>query len=147
MLARLKIDEYYMRIAIETAKRGTCNRSIVGAILVTSDKNNIVSIGYNGAPKGMPHCTDVGCIISNNKCIRVVHAEANCLLKAQKTEGKLLYTTHFPCLNCSNLIINAGIEKIFYTYDYYDIRCVEYQIENQKNYLTIAGIEVTQITY
>ena len=86
-------DLYFIRIAKEVASRSTCPRAMVGAVIVKD--NTIISTGYNGAPAGEPHCTDKGCIIENDHCVRVVHAEINALLYALKNgasvEGATLY--------------------------------------------------------
>jgi len=109
-----------MSIAVAVSRAATCRRASVGAVLVKD--GCIVSTGYNGAPKGEPHCTDVGCEMEHDHCIRCVHAEANALIQAGtigvSTEGVTLYTTTHPCRNCMGLIINAGIEDIVYLTPY-----------------------------
>jgi dCMP deaminase len=119
---RISWDEYYMEMVRLIAKRGTCPRKRVGAIIV-DQQNRIVGSGYNGAPKGMSHCTDVGCLIikdgKNNHCIRTIHAEQNALLQAgRQAQGSTLYCTTLPCPICFKLCIQAGIRKIAYYEDY-----------------------------
>ena len=131
-----------MEIVNDVATRSTCLRRQIGALVV---KNNvIVSIGYNGAPKGFPHCLDVGCrrdklnIASGERheeCVGV-HAEQNALLQAGRDAGgATLYVNAYPCKICAKLIINAGIIKVVITGDYSDKEGLEY--------LKIAGIEIT----
>jgi dCMP deaminase len=139
---RIPWDEYWMKIVKDAATRSTCLRRKIGALVV---KNNvIVSTGYNGAPKGFPHCLDVGCrrdklnIASGERheeCVGV-HAEQNALLQAGRdAEGATLYVNAYPCKICAKLIINAGIIKVVITGDYSDKEGLEY--------LTTAGIEIT----
>lgn len=138
---RLSPEQYFANIAIETARRSTCPKASVGAVLVV--RGNAIAHGYNGAPKGLQHCEDVGCIIdANGKCQRVVHAEENVLLKTGFTYDAHIYVTHTPCIHCSNLLINAGISKIYYVNRYYDPICGLYGIDCQEDYLIAAGIEV-----
>lgn len=115
-------NKYFMDIAEMTAKRSTCSRANVGAILVKNSR--IIATGFNGSPDTMEHCDDVGHLIKDKHCIRTVHAEANCILQAARigisVEGSVLYCTHKPCHNCCKLLINAGIYKIYYKYDYDD---------------------------
>ncbi len=131
-----------MKIVNDVATRSTCLRRQIGALVV---KNNvIVSTGYNGAPKGFPHCLDVGCrrdklnIASGERheeCVGV-HAEQNALLQAGRdAESATLYVNAYPCKICAKLIINAGIIKVVITGDYSDKEGLEY--------LKIAGIEIT----
>lgn len=117
---RLGLDEYFIEIAKVVAKRATCPRLRVGAVLVR-DKM-LLSTGYNGSPKGLPHCTDVGCKVYKGHCVRSVHAEANAIAQAAfngiETQGSTLYVTHFPCHTCLKLLVNAGVGKIIYAERY-----------------------------
>jgi dCMP deaminase len=111
-------DEYFMNIAVQVATRATCDRKHVGALIVVN--KTIVSTGYNGAPRGLPHCDDVGHELKDmggrQSCVRTVHGEANALTQAARTgacvEGGTLYTTASPCYDCLKLIINSGIVRI-----------------------------------
>jgi dCMP deaminase len=115
---RVPWDEYIMSIATEVATRATCDRLHVGAVIVVN--KTIVSTGYNGSPRGMPHCDDVGHLLKEmggrQSCVRTAHAEANALVQAARTgarvEGGTIYTTASPCYDCMKLIINAGISRI-----------------------------------
>jgi dCMP deaminase len=128
---RLGLDEYFMNITKVVAKRSTCRHLAVGAIVV-KDKR-ILATGYNGAPKGLDHCLDVGCLIKKvedgsgglkEQCVRTVHAEQNAIIQAAihgvNVEGATLYTTHAPCLICTKMIINAGIKRVVYANVYPD---------------------------
>lgn len=111
-------DEYFMRIADVVASRATCDRKLVGAVLVVN--KTLVSTGYNGAPRGMPECDSVGHELKHMggrmSCVRTIHGEANALVQAarngSRVEGGTLYTTASPCYDCMKLIINAGIVRV-----------------------------------
>ena len=115
-------DEYFMDIARQVARRSTCPRAAVGAVIV-KDKR-ILTTGYNGSPMGLPHCTDVGCLIVDNHCVRTLHAEQNAIIQAAlhgvSVNGGTVYVTHQPCLNCAKVIINAGLARVVYAGDYPD---------------------------
>ena len=120
--ARPSWDEYFMRITREVAERSTCLRRHVGAILVLDKR--ILSTGYNGAPSGLPHCAEVGCLRTmhsvpsgqRHELCRGLHAEMNALLQAARwgvhVSGATIYSTHEPCLLCAKMIINSGIKRI-----------------------------------
>lgn len=109
-------DEYFMDMARAAAKRSTCPRLHVGTVLVR-DKQ-VISTGYNGAVRGAPHCTDVGCIVMQDSCIATVHAEVNAILSIAKngniTAYSTAYITHSPCLNCYKALHQAGVKSIIY---------------------------------
>lgn len=115
---RLPWDRYVMGIAEQVATRATCDRLHVGAVIVVN--KTIVSTGYNGAPRGMPHCDDVGHLLKEmggrQSCVRTAHGEANAIAQAARTgakvEGGTIYTTASPCYDCMKLIINSGIVRI-----------------------------------
>ena len=118
-----------MDLALNVATRSTCDRAFVGCVLVNSD-NRIVSTGYNGAISGNPHCDEVGHTLRDGHCIATIHAEMNALLYCAKegisVKGCICYVTHFPCLNCTKSLIQAGISKIYYHEAY---RVDDYAIE------------------
>lgn len=111
-----------MQITLQVARRATCPRASVGAVIVRDKR--ILTTGYNGAPAGLPHCTEVGCLVINNHCVRVLHAEQNAIIQGAlhgvDVSGATLYVTHQPCLNCAKMIINAGICRVVYAGDYPD---------------------------
>lgn len=114
---RISFDDYFLELANLVAKRATCPRKHVGAVAVKDGK--VLSTGYNGAPKGFKHCSEVGCLIKNNHCVRVVHAEMNAILFAGKeARGATLYCNLLPCPLCFKLAIQAGIKEIVYQKDY-----------------------------
>lgn len=121
-MERMNRNDYFMNIARTTAKRSTCGRATVGAIIVKN--NRIVATGFNGAPEGMDHCDDHGCLLFNNHCIRTVHAEINCIVQAARMgisiDNSVIYVTHKPCHNCCKAMINAGIKIVYYDIDYSD---------------------------
>jgi dCMP deaminase len=124
MAARTSWDEYFMEIARQVASRATCDRKHVGALLVRD--RIILSTGYNGSIRGMPHCDEVGHLMENGHCVATVHAEANAVLQAARTgvriESSALYTTASPCWPCFKLVANAGILRIVYGEFYRDPR-------------------------
>ena len=119
---RISRDEMNMEIALIVAKRSTCNRARVGCVI--TQEGRIVSTGYGGAPSGLPHCLDEGCLIGENDmgCIRTTHAEQGAIAFAAKKgvslEGSTLYVSLSPCLPCAKLIINAGIKRVIYLEQY-----------------------------
>ena len=141
-MQRISWDEYFMAQSHLLSLRSTCSRLSVGATIV-KDKR-IVSGGYNGSIKGDEHCIDVGCKVVEGHCVRTIHAEINAILQCSKfgvgTEGATIYVTHFPCLNCTKSIIQAGIKEICYANDY---RNNEYARE----LLEKSGIIVRKVDY
>lgn len=116
---RISTDQYFMEMALTASKRATCNRRQVGAILVRNNK--ILATGFNGSPKGLPHCLDAGCLMINGHCARCLHAEENALLQAATDlSGAIIYCTDKPCLACTRRIINVGISRVIYLRDYPD---------------------------
>jgi len=129
MSERPSWPEYFMTITRQVAERSTCPRAKVGAVIVR-DKN-ILATGYNGAPAGLPHCTDVGCLLYTSKtpsgeveenCYRTIHAEINAIAQAAKNGTSIrnadIYVTHTPCIHCFKVIINTGIQRVYYVKDY-----------------------------
>jgi dCMP deaminase len=129
MSERPSWDQYFMLITRQVADRSTCNRAKVGAVIVR-DKN-ILATGYNGSPAGLPHCTDVGCLIYESRtpsgeieenCFRTIHAEINAIAQAAKNGSSILgadiYITHTPCIHCFKVLINTGIKRVLYEKPY-----------------------------
>ena len=124
---RISKDKYFIKIAELVSKRSTCIKRNVGSVLVKD--SHILSTGYNGAPSGFKHCTSKTCVRQNLKSgekpelCRGVHSEINCIIQAAihgtSIRGNTtLYGTHFPCMSCLKLIINAGIKNLVYKEDY-----------------------------
>ena len=123
-------DEYFMKITRTVAERSTCLRRHVGAVLVRDKR--ILSTGYNGSPKGIRHCSEVGCLRENkgvpsgerHELCRGLHAEMNALIQAANhgigIEGATLYSTTYPCSLCAKMLINGGIVRIVAAEDYPD---------------------------
>jgi dCMP deaminase len=128
MTARSSWDQYFMDIAKQVATRATCDRKHVGAVLVR-DKT-ILSTGYNGSIRGLPHCDDAGHMMENGHCVATVHAEANAIIQAAKNgvgiDGATIYTTASPCWPCFKLIANSGCARIVFGEFYRDPRIFEY---------------------
>jgi dCMP deaminase len=126
-MERVPWDVYFMNIAQVVASRSTCQRKFVGAVIVR-DKT-ILSTGYNGSIRGMPHCTEVGHMMENDHCVATIHAEANAIIQAAKNgvtiDGASIYVTASPCWNCFKQIANAGVRRIVYGEFYRDQRIFE----------------------
>src|SRR3954469_290315 len=120
-------DSYFMEIARVVASRATCDRKHVGALLVRD--RIILSTGYNGSIRGMPHSDASGHMLENGHCVATIHAEANAILQAARNgvriEGADIYTTASPCWPCFKLIANAGITRVVYGEFYRDERIFE----------------------
>ena len=111
--------EYFINIAREVARRSTCPRASVGAVIVRD--NRVISTGYNGAATGKPHCCDEGCLIVSNHCQRAIHAEVNAVAAAAKfglavDDATLYYwdSQDRPesCHNCIQVMMAAGITRV-----------------------------------
>ena len=123
-------EEYFMEITRLVAKRSTCLRRQVGAVLVMDKR--ILATGYNGAPSGLAHCLEVGCLREEkqvpsgerHELCRGLHAEQNVIIQAAfhgiRIQGSTLYCTNLPCAICTKMLINAGIKEIIYEGGYQD---------------------------
>jgi dCMP deaminase len=139
---------YFMEIATIVAKRSTCLRRHVGAVIVKDRR--ILSSGYNGAPIKLAHCLEIGCIREaknigsgeRHELCRGLHAEQNAIVQAAYhgvgIKGSWLYSTHLPCSICMKMILNAGIERIFYLEGYPD--------DLSTRLIEESGIEISQLT-
>jgi dCMP deaminase len=140
-------DEYFMGIAELISKRSTCLRRGVGAVLVRDRR--ILATGYNGAPSGMRHCLDIGCLREQmnipsgerHELCRGLHAEQNAIIQAAlhgvSVNGSTLYCTNHPCIICSKMMINAGIVRVIVHENYRD--------DLAEEMLKEAGIGVSQL--
>jgi dCMP deaminase len=129
MTNRISRYDLYFTIARAAAKRSTCQRKHIGAVIVP--RRGVLLIGYNGAPQGLPHCLDAGCLIgSDGGCLRTQHAEANVIAWAARNgialAGAEMFTTVSPCLSCAKMIINAGVESVLYLEAYREVQPLEY---------------------
>lgn len=143
-LQRPDWDEYFLQLADLVASRSTCLRRQVGAVLVRDER--IIATGYNGAPRGIGHCLDIGCLREKMgipsgeryELCRGVHAEQNAIINAAyygvSTNNSVLYCTNQPCIICARMIINAGIIKVVHRGNFADDLALEFMEE--------AGIEL-----
>lgn len=132
-------DSYFMKIATVVAERSTCDRAMVGCVLVLEKR--ILTTGFNGSPSGQPHCDEDGHLMVDGHCVRTIHAETNAIIQAAlhgvSTRGCTCYVTHFPCINCSKALINAGIVRLVYD--------VDYRMDpNALQFLQMANVEIVQ---
>ncbi len=145
-------DEYFMEMAELAAKRSTCLRRQVGAVIV-KDKQ-VISTGYNGAPKGLKHCAQIGGCLreqlkvpsgERHELCRALHAEQNAIIQAatfgHSIEGASIYITHQPCSICSKMIINAGIDKIIVREGYPDEMAVKILEEAGKRVIMFQDVK------
>lgn len=144
---RPSFARYFMDIAELVARRSTCTRRAVGAVLV-KDKR-VLSTGYNGAPSGIRHCSETGCLREQlnvpsgerHELCRGIHAEQNAIIQAAyygvSINGATLFCTHLPCSICTKMLINSGIKTIYYASGYADSLASEMMEE--------AGLEVIKI--
>jgi len=137
-------DEYFLTIARTVATRSTCIRRRVGAVLVLDKR--ILATGYNGAPRGLRHCAETGCLRQQlnvpsgerHEICRALHAEMNAILQAAchgiRVEGASLYCTTQPCVLCAKMLINTGVKRIVMEEGYPD--------ELARTMLAEAGVEL-----
>ena len=123
-------NEYFMEIALLVRKRSTCIRRQIGCVIVSDKK--IMSTGYNGAPSGLRHCLDTGCLREKmgipsgqrHELCRALHAEQNAIIQAAisgiNIKGATVFCTHFPCSLCAKMLINVRVDKIYYIEGYPD---------------------------
>ena len=148
---RLSWNEYFIEIAKLVSKRSTCLRRGVGAVLVKN--RQILSTGYNGPPKKVPHCDEKGGCFrerlgipsgQRQELCRAAHAESNCISQAAangvNTDGSTVYCTNFPCVFCAKVLINAGVKRIVFAEDYGSTE----DHELAKELLGEAGVELSR---
>lgn len=128
-MSRVSRNQMYMEMARLVARRSTCSRAQVGAILV-SEEGRMYGYGYNGSAPGAVHCSEEGCYIIGGRCWRTVHAEINAILNCVKqgikiNPGSILYCTHSPCMSCANALAGILVKKIYYE-KLYDEKVLDY---------------------
>lgn len=140
-------DEYFMAIAHQVSTRSTCLRRQVGAVLVKDRR--LLTTGYNGTPRGLRHCAEVGCLRERqgiasgerHEMCRGIHAEQNAIIQAAlhgvAIGGAILYSTHQPCVLCAKMLINAGVVEMMFAHPYPD--------ELSESILEEAGIAIRHI--
>jgi dCMP deaminase len=142
--------QYFLTITRQVAERSTCTRAKVGAVIVR-DKS-ILATGYNGAPAGMPHCTEVGCLVYRSQtpdgeveenCFRTIHAEINAIAQAARNGSAIrdasVYITHSPCIHCLKVLVNTGIKHVYYEKPY-KLHTLEDLLHHSE--VTLEAIEV-----
>jgi dCMP deaminase len=145
---RLGWHEYFMSVAHLIARRATCTRGHIGAVIVRD--HSILSTGYNGAPSGLPHCNETNCRIYRSthpdgtveeNCVNTIHAEINAIAQAAKHGVSIkdadIYITASPCIHCLKVLINVGIKTIYYD--------KPYKIEHIDELLRLSGIRLVQV--
>jgi dCMP deaminase len=140
-------DEYFANISRQVAERSTCLRRKVGAVLVRDKR--ILATGYNGAPSGVRHCIEIGCLRESrgiasgerHELCRGLHAEQNAIIQAAlhgiAIEGASIYCTHQPCVLCAKMLVNAGIREILFLEGYPD--------ELSEDLLNEAGVKMSRL--
>lgn len=141
--------KYFMDIAYLVAQRSTCLRRKVGAVAVLDKR--ILATGYNGAPSGVRHCLEIGCLRDlrgipsgqNHELCRGVHAEQNVIIQAAvhgiSLRGADIFCTTYPCFICTKMLINCGIKRIYISENYPDIDSVDMLAE--------ANVEVIRLSH
>jgi len=137
-----------MTITRQAAERSTCLRAKVGAVIVRD--RSILATGYNGSPAGLPHCTELGCLIYESRtpdgeieqnCYRTIHAEINAITQAARNGSAIrdadIYVTHTPCIHCLKVLINTGIRTVHYE--------KEYKLHTVADLLSHARIKLVRI--
>jgi len=143
-------DEYFMDITSLVARRSTCMRRQVGAVMVK--EKNILATGYNGTPSGITHCDETGCLREQlnvpsgerHELCRGLHAEQNAIIQAARhgvnISDSVLYCTNSPCIICTKMLINAGIRKVVYLQGYSDSLSLEMLDEAEIEALSFAEV-------
>ncbi|WP_367294815.1 ComE operon protein 2 [Levilactobacillus yonginensis] len=138
---RIPWDQYFMLQALVISTRSTCNRLSVGATIVRDKR--IIAAGYNGSVSGDDHCLDAGCYLVDGHCVRTIHAEMNAVLQCAKfgeaTDDAEIYVTDFPCLQCTKMLLQAGIRKITYMRNYHNDPYAQ-------KLIALKGVELNQVT-
>ncbi len=139
-------EEYFFKITVEVASRSTCLRRQTGAVVIRDKR--ILATGYNGAPSGLVHCSEAGCLREDKKIAsgerhelcRGLHAEQNAIIQAARhgidISRSMIFCTHHPCVLCAKMLINAGIGAVYYREGYPD--------DLAKDMLSQAGLKVVQ---
>jgi len=150
MNSRPSWDDYFVGLLDSLATRATCDRGKNSALIAKNKR--IVATGYVGAPAGLPHCDESGHLYRDvlhtdgkprQHCVRTTHSEANAIAQAAhygiSIDGATLYTKLTPCLDCTKLLINAGIKRVVAVKDYH-------ASHDSKEFLKQAGIELVIMT-
>ncbi len=113
-------DKYFMDIARMVSSRATCDRAHVGCVLVK--KKRILATGYNGSVSKAKECDTHGHLMQDDHCVRTIHAEINSVINAARNgvavDGAVAYCTVQPCFSCTKVLLNAGVEAIYFLNSY-----------------------------
>ena len=143
-IARPSWDEYFMMAAKLIAVMATCPKLRVGTVVVKNKR--IVASGFNGAPPGHPHCSEVGCLKfeeEGTSCRRVIHSEHNAILQdSANLAGGTLYTAYLPCIDCMKAIIGARIDEVVYEEEYESHKS---RYKSSRDFAALSGIKLRQI--
>ena len=141
-------DRLFMTITREVASALDLSRAKVGAVIVRD--RSILATGYNGSPAGLPHCTEVGCLVYESRtpdgeieqnCYRTIHAEINAISQAARNGAAIrdadIYVTHTPCIHCLKVLINTGVRTVYYARPY--------KLNTVKELLKGASIKLVEV--
>jgi dCMP deaminase len=152
VLDRPSWDEYFLNLAKATAQRSTCPSRKVGGVIVNPETNQVISMGYNGSPRGTSHCSEE-CLTRESgggwrKC-RAIHAELNAVISAAmngvSTNGATMYLTTTPCVFCSRTLINAGIKKVIALTFYPQKEAIELLEEGGVDVVVVSSDQIPAI--
>ena len=139
-MTRPSFTETMFKIVLDLAERGTCPR-LAAASVAVNDRYHILACGYNGAPRGMPHCIDVGCMMVDGHCVRTLHSEWNMICQAAyegiSLRGAKVFITARPCQICVKMMIQAGITQVQY-YKAYNTDGIADQVETLARHANMA---------
>ena len=149
MVDRVDWHTYFMNIALQVSTRSTCPRKKVGAVIARD--RTILSTGYNGSIRGLPHCSEVGHMMEDGHCVATIHAEANAIIQAARNgvmiEGATNYVTASPCWNCFKQLANSGVTRICFGEFYRDERIFEIakQIGIELSHVPLPGVTLPKL--
>jgi dCMP deaminase len=142
LIMRPSIATVMLNIAASLAQRATCSKLAVGCVL-TDKHDRIIGSGYNGVPRGVPHCIDApcagACAPKGSDLCQAVHAEQNALLTCKDPEQIMYcYTTHAPCLRCAKMLLNTSCTGIFYAAETYEVAAKELWVSTRRTWAHVG---------
>lgn len=152
LVSRPSWDEYFLDLAKATSQRSTCPSRKVGSVIINPETNQVISMGYNGSPRGTAHCGPE-CLTRESgggwRNCRAIHAELNAVVSAAmngvSTKGATMYLTTTPCVFCSRILINAGIKKVIALTFYPQKDAIELLQEGGVDVCVVGGDEIPPI--
>jgi len=149
MSARLDWHSFFMGLATGYSRQSTCPRAQVGCVIVHNNRQ--IGAGFNGAASGDEHCTETDNCAVDGHCERSIHAEVNAVLQAleyapQKVRTSVTYVTHFPCVNCYKILVQAGVSLIVYDRQYGNVSAVHRMIKRMGS-KAVPIFNIKEITY